>query len=174
MLHKLSRVPLASTPKYISRSRYAFSAQAQVQIDRDQPFFDIETFTQQETHVSLSSQQQIELDRPPVIEPKFYHEGQFVMEADKFVIDCRKYQHDGVNPSNSALRAEMEQKFKDAGLVYLINTELTETRAMRDLSAILVPRDIAMEYKGGSNWRNWIEPNVYDTGAPKEAWVHYH
>jgi len=81
---------------------------------------------------------------------------------------------DSINPSNSALCDEMKSKYHETGLVYLQNTSLTKLSSMKELVSILIPSEMNMEYKGGSNWRNYIEPNVYDTGAPKEAWIHYH
>ena len=43
---------------------------------------------------------------------------------------------------------------------------------MKRMVNVIIP-DNAL-YEGGSNWRNHIETNIYDTGAPKEAWLHYH
>ena len=117
---------------------------------------------------------QRKLNDPPVIEPKFIHHGQFVMDPSKYAIDCSKFNKNEINLHNTSLRDEMVSKFDDTGLVYLTNTRLTDLQEMRKLVSILIPAEMNMEYKGGSNWRNYIEPNVYDTGAPKEAWIHYH
>jgi len=68
----------------------------------------------------------------------------------------------------------MKAKYEATGLVYLKNTGLTKLQDMRKMIGVVIPDELNMEYKGGSNWRNWIEPNVYDTGAPKESWIHYH
>eukprot|EP01084_Bolivina_argentea_P037574 69504_1 len=110
----------------------------------------------------------------PIIEPKFIHNSQFVMEPEKYTIDCSKFATDQINTNNESLRDEMLSKFHHVGLVYLINTSLTQLQAMRQLITILIPDEANMEYKGGNNCRNYIEPNVYDTGAPPEACIHYH
>ena len=45
---------------------------------------------------------------------------------------------------------------------------------MRDLIAMVIPIEKDLDYEAGSNWRNRIEKNVYDTGAPLSAWIHHH
>lgn len=45
---------------------------------------------------------------------------------------------------------------------------------MRDLIAMIIPIEEDLDYEAGSNWRNRIEKNVYDTGAPLSAWIHHH
>jgi len=54
------------------------------------------------------------------------------------------------------------------------NTGLPDMKAMRELVEVVIPADVDMEYRGGSNWRNRIERNVYDTGAPASSHIHYH
>lgn len=136
---------------------------------REQPFFDESTIKL----TSIDEYQVPEHNNPPVIHPQFYHPGQFVMEPTRYTVDCEQHQGN-VNPENVELVEEMKAKYEDTGLVYLKNTNLTVLREMRKMISVLIPDELNMEYKGGSNWRNYIEPNVYDTGAPKESWIHYH
>jgi len=135
---------------------------------REQPFFDESTINLN----SIDEYQVREHENPPIITPQFYSEGQFVMDHDRFTVDCGKYE--SISVDNEELVAEMKAKYEATGLVYLKNTGLTKLQDMRKMIGVVIPDELNMEYKGGSNWRNWIEPNVYDTGAPKESWIHYH
>merc|ERR550537_629356 len=63
-------------------------------------------------------------------------------------------------------------QFNEKGLVWLRNTGLDNVSTMKDWAKI--PMDSDMSYEGGANMRDEIAPNVYDVGAPKEAWLHYH
>merc|ERR1712098_182952 len=123
---------------------------------RHQPFFD-------ESTIKLSAIEEYEVpehENPPIITPQFYHEGQFVMDPTRFTVDCEKY-GDRVNVDNKELVNEMMAKYEATGLVYLRNTKLTQLKDMRKLIGVIIPDELNMEYKGGSNWRNHIEPNVY-------------
>jgi len=167
MLSRLARQSRSSTktlPFTCKASAFSANAQLQVEQARVQPFFDA-------ARLSPTTDAQ---HTYKVIEPQFYMSGRVVMEPAEYTIDCARFKAGTVNPDNDELRQEMERKFKEVGLVYLTNTGLTELQAMRRLVTILIPNEMNMEYKGGSNWRNYIEPNVYDTGAPKESYVHYH
>ena len=66
----------------------------------------------------------------------------------------------------------MKETFNELGLVHLVNTGLTKLGDMRKWAKVVIETE--MKYEGGANSRNYIEKNVYDTGAPKEAWLHYH
>ena len=70
------------------------------------------------------------------------------------------------------LARRMNQLFDEVGLVYLVNTRLTDLQAMRRFARLVVDKE--MRYKGGANPRDSIEPNVYEVGAPLQAWLHYH
>mmetsp|Transcript_45517 Transcript_45517/g.75622 ORF Transcript_45517/g.75622 Transcript_45517/m.75622 type:complete len:422 (+) Transcript_45517:122-1387(+) len=157
-----------------SMSGRSFSAAAQAQTvaapsSRVQPFFE-----QTRIDYKVEPAPAAHNESHPVIEPKFVWPGRVVMEPSKFTIDCSQMDARDIHHNNESLRAEMKQKFHDVGLVYVTNTGLTDFEDMRDLMGVLLPSEEGMEYKGGSNWRNRIAPNVYDTGAPKEAWLHYH
>jgi len=180
MLQRLFPRQLFKNISKLSKSQLSAVAQIeqvaqQVEQDRTQPFMDTSSL-----HVRVEDIEYEQLTRerklkdPPIIEPQFFHKGQFVMDPSKYTIDCNKFNKDEINSDNLLLRNEMISKFNDIGLVYLINTNFKELQDMRKLVSILIPAEMNMEYKGGSNWRNYIEPNIYDTGAPKEAWIHYH
>ena len=70
------------------------------------------------------------------------------------------------------LAQRMNTMFDDVGLVYLINTRLTDLQSMRRFAKLVITEE--MIYTGGANPRDNIEPNVYEVGAPLEAWLHYH
>lgn len=70
------------------------------------------------------------------------------------------------------LAERMCEAFEDIGLVHLVNTGLVDLARMREIAKIVV--DAEMEYKGGANPRDSLEPNVYEIGAPLTAWLHYH
>jgi len=171
MLHRFAKQTVGALQRGASRVRCSASvaAVADAEAGRSQPFFDASTIKM----TAVDEFTVPEHNNPPVIEPQFHVPGQFVMDPERYTIDCEKY-GDAVNEANSELVDEMHSKYADTGLVYLKNTGLDELQAMRKVIGVLITDELKMEYKGGSNWRNWIEPNVYDTGAPKEAWIHYH
>lgn len=70
------------------------------------------------------------------------------------------------------LRAHMEAVFEKHGAVHLVNTGFTSTDEFSAATKVLMSSH--MDYKGGANLRVPIEANVFDTGAPKEADLHYH
>lgn len=84
------------------------------------------------------------------------------------MLNLTKNQKDG-------LTQEVKDKYHDVGLVYMTNTGLKKLDHMKNWAEIVVA---GTEYTGGANPRNALpdaeSPNVYDVGAPKEAWLHYH
>jgi hypothetical protein len=70
------------------------------------------------------------------------------------------------------LAQRMRTMFHDVGLVYLVNTRLTDLQSMRRFASLVITQE--MIYMGGANPRDSLEPNVYEVGAPLEAWLHYH
>lgn len=70
------------------------------------------------------------------------------------------------------LRAHMNFIFEKYGAVHLVNTGFTNTNEFNAATKVLMSSH--MDYKGGANNRIPIEANVFDTGAPKEADLHYH
>jgi len=173
MLHRFTRKAVHALHRGSIRSSASVAASAAaVEFNpsmREQPFFD-------ESTIKLSTIDEYKVpehNNPPIIQPQFHHEGQLVMDFTRFTVDCEKYGN-SVDVDNKELVDEMKAKYEDTGLVYLRNTKLTQLKDMRKMIGVIIPDELNMEYKGGSNWRNHIEPNVYDTGAPKESWIHYH
>lgn len=70
------------------------------------------------------------------------------------------------------LAIEMRRVYDDVGLVHVRNTGLTDLADMRVLARHCLPGE--MDYEGGSNPREPIEPNVFEVGAPLTAHLHYH
>jgi len=67
----------------------------------------------------------------------------------------------------------MRETFDAVGLIKLENTGAKDAEEMRDLAEIILS-DGMEAYEGGANSRAEIAMNVFDTGAPKEAHLHYH
>lgn len=57
-------------------------------------------------------------------------------------------------------------------MVHVTNTNLKNPQDLRRLGNMILKEQ--MDYKGGANPRKTIVENVYDVGAPLEAWIHYH
>jgi len=78
-------------------------------------------------------------------------------------------------PSSQNLLHSLKDQFKEQGMVHLRNTGLAEDLpAMRKWALAIM--DGEYDYVGGANLRGNIEgeANVYDTGAPGDAHIHYH
>ncbi|MEM7281058.1 MAG: TauD/TfdA family dioxygenase, partial [Pseudomonadota bacterium] len=107
-----------------------------------------------------------------IIEPQWWR-GEQAIEPSLFTIDCSQYKMDESDlQATSELAARMNQMFDDIGLVYLVNTGLSDLQKMRLFAKLVVENE--MRYEGGANPRKDLEPNVYEVGAPLEAWLHYH
>jgi len=109
---------------------------------------------------------------PGVIEPRWWT-GTPALPPASFTIDCSQYNMDDADlDAQSTLAGEMNQRFNDIGLVYLVNTGLSDLQSMRQFAKLLVEKE--MVYRGGANPRDNLEANVYEVGAPLSAWLHYH
>lgn len=108
--------------------------------------------------------------RTPMIVP-IYWTGTPPIESEKYEIDCSNYNMEAAELPADLIK-EMHDKFNQVGLVVLKNTGLTKLKDMERATTILVPNK--MSYTGGANSRGAIEENVYDTGAPRVAHLHYH
>ena len=107
-----------------------------------------------------------------IIEPKWWT-GKSSLSRDSFTIDCKNFNmEDELLQSGGELAQLMNQTFDKTGLVHLINTGMTDLQMMRKTTKLVIGKD--MVYKGGANPRAGLEPNVYEVGAPLEAWLHYH
>ena len=99
--------------------------------------------------------------------------GTPALDPTQFTIDCSAYAMDDRDLAvGSELDRRMNEVFDEVGLVYLVNTRLTDVQKMR-LAAKHVMRN-EMLYEAGANPRDRIEPNVYEVGAPLVAHLHYH
>jgi hypothetical protein len=109
---------------------------------------------------------------PGIIEPSWWT-GAPALPAESFTIDCSGYAMDaGDLDRNGELARRMNTMFDETGLVYLVNTRLTDLPSMREFSKLVIEHE--MRYKGGANPRDKLAKSVYEVGAPLEAWLHYH
>ena len=109
---------------------------------------------------------------PGVIEPRWW-DGEPALPPESFTIDCSSYRMDDSDlRPESELAQRMNALFDEVGLVYLVNTGLTDLQRMRMFAKLVVENE--MRYEGGANPRDDLEPNVYEVGAPLTAWLHYH
>jgi len=132
---------------------------------------------------------QSENSRP--INPVFWT-GETAIPFEKFQVDCSKFDMGkivvntnatGTHSANDihidhefhetkALIEQMSAVFNEVGALQLINTGLTDFDEMEKLSKTVSGK--GMWYEGGANLRGYLEKNVYDTGAPRHADLHYH
>jgi len=103
-----------------------------------------------------------------VIEP-IWQVHEFPVNPKLYEIDCSSIDMHMANPD---LEEQIRDTFDEVGAVHLINTGMTEHQAMRRWASVIIENQI--KYAGGANPRKAIEPNVYDVGAPVNAWLHYH
>ncbi len=109
---------------------------------------------------------------PDVIEPRWWG-GSPALARETFTIDCAGMDLARSQPGeHSELDQRMNDLFDRVGLVHLVNTGLTDLQAMRRVANLVVRQQ--EQYVGGANPRDNLEANVYEVGAPLEAWLHYH
>jgi hypothetical protein len=109
-----------------------------------------------------------------VIEPAWWH-GSAPIPPESYTIDCADHSlnvAEEIRRPHGELASLMGDAFDRVGLVHLVNTGLTELADMRLAAKLVI--DSEMNYEGGANPRDNIEPNVYEVGAPLAAWLHYH
>eukprot|EP00996_Jenningsia_fusiforme_P000328 NODE_1277_length_1605_cov_21.548843_g1142_i0.p1 GENE.NODE_1277_length_1605_cov_21.548843_g1142_i0~~NODE_1277_length_1605_cov_21.548843_g1142_i0.p1 ORF type:complete len:440 (+),score=74.59 NODE_1277_length_1605_cov_21.548843_g1142_i0:62-1321(+) len=113
---------------------------------------------------------------PPEVIPQFQI-GEPAVAAERFVIDCSAF----VNTNSQSLGSpvehpevveKMKTTFDATGLVQLKNTGLRTLKEMEPWARVIIPEP--QTYEGGANARQLLEQNVYDAGAPSQAWLHYH
>jgi len=109
---------------------------------------------------------------PNITEPKWWT-GTPAISPELFVIDGNEYRINGAPlVASKELAERMQQTFDEVGLVHVINTGLDDLQAMRLIATQVLKNE--RQYEGGANPRKIIEKNVYEVGAPLEAWLHYH
>ena len=106
-----------------------------------------------------------------IIEPRWWT-GVPWLSPDDYVIDAAGFDLEADIHPNSSLAARMREVYDRSGIVLVTSTGLSDLGRMRALAKLVVPAE--MDYDGGSNPRQHIEPNVYEVGAPHSAWLHYH
>jgi hypothetical protein len=109
---------------------------------------------------------------PGVIEPRWWT-GTPALPPESFTIDCSEYTmgSEDLRPE-SDLAVRMNEVFDRIGLVYLTNSGLSDLQTMRGFAKLVIEDE--MRYMGGANPRDDLEANVYEVGAPLQAWLHYH
>lgn len=132
-------------------------------------------------HSSTGHQNAASLLRTPLLEPRFWTGEQAVDEA-LFTLDfagrglpdiASELAAEGSAAVPQDVREQIQETYDRAGIVLARNTGLDDNlAAMRALSQVILTE--TMEYDGGSNSRGEILSNVFETGAPAVAWLHYH
>jgi hypothetical protein len=121
---------------------------------------------------AMGSAEKLDRPQPDVIEPQWWT-GTPAIDPARFTIDCSDYAMDASDlQPEGELALRMNELFDRVGLVYLTNTGLDDMQLMRQFSRLVIKQEIT--YKGGANPRRNLQPNVYEVGAPLEAWLHYH
>lgn len=109
---------------------------------------------------------------PNRIEPRWWN-GTSAVDPGQFTIDCSGYAMDENDlVPGSELAQRMNETFDAVGLVLLVNTRQTDLQQMRLAAKLVLENE--MHYEAGANPRGRLEPNVYEVGAPLQAWLHYH
>lgn len=116
-------------------------------------------------------------ERWPIMVPDYWT-GEAPIPESEYQIDCSEFNLYGSMDEKipESLVAKMTDLYERTGLVVLKNTGLTDIGDMKKLVDIII-KD-TMTYEGGANSRRSVETpaakNVYDTGAPFTAHLHYH
>lgn len=105
----------------------------------------------------------------PSIIPAF-RKGEDKVPVEMFSIDCRPYKPG--TWGEMELFDRMQTTYDQYGVVRLTNTGLKDPGAMRRYARAVVNKQMA--YEGGANPREGIIQNVFEVGAPNDAWLHYH
>lgn len=110
--------------------------------------------------------------RKNISEPKWWT-GIPAIDPTMFVIDALEFR-DGISPltPSYALERRMSEVFDRVGLVHIVNTGLSDLESMRLIATQVLKT--TRKYEGGANPRKSLQKNVYEVGAPLDAWLHYH
>jgi len=108
----------------------------------------------------------------PIV-PVFWREKE-VVAPQKYIIDTTNENMMDGPKGNHQLARRMRKVFDEVGLVLLRgNREMgNNLEAMKLWAEFIFPS--LSQYEAGANARKGIIPNVYEIGAPKEAWLHFH
>jgi len=167
-LRRLNRITPSLRTFVVQRSRFSAAA---LSLNLEAAHF-AEAQTEQFRPLDLVSHYATVQGQTPtdytLIQPVFQMQEE-PLDKSLFTIDCTGYDMTVEQPE---IVERMHQVFQDVGLVYLTNTGLTELQDMRKYAKIILQDEVV--YTGGANPRKPIEQNVYDVGAPTDAWIHYH
>eukprot|EP00931_Biecheleriopsis_adriatica_P044822 TRINITY_DN2567_c0_g1_i2.p1 TRINITY_DN2567_c0_g1~~TRINITY_DN2567_c0_g1_i2.p1 ORF type:complete len:390 (-),score=82.09 TRINITY_DN2567_c0_g1_i2:43-1212(-) len=105
----------------------------------------------------------------PNIVPAF-RRGEDKVPVEAFTIDCRPYKPGTWNEAE--LFDRMRTIYDEHGVVRLTKTGLTDAKDMHKYARAVIKKQ--MKYEGGANPREGIIANVFEVGAPNDAWLHYH
>jgi hypothetical protein len=108
--------------------------------------------------------------QPPAIVPKFWT-GKDAVPRDRFTIDCSPYRPE--ETPCPELKDRMQKTFKEQGACLLKNTRLKDPVHMSNYAQAMINNGMKT-YQGGANPREGIIDNVFEVGAPGDAWLHYH
>jgi hypothetical protein len=106
---------------------------------------------------------------PPAVIPKFWT-GSDAIPVEEFTIDCSPYRPE--ETPGAELKDRMTELFEKRGVMRLTNTRLKDAQHMSNYARTVVNK--GMVYEGGANPREGIIKNVFEVGAPHDAWLHYH
>eukprot|EP00811_Abedinium_folium_P032306 NODE_5362_length_1778_cov_16.537856.p1 GENE.NODE_5362_length_1778_cov_16.537856~~NODE_5362_length_1778_cov_16.537856.p1 ORF type:complete len:402 (-),score=97.71 NODE_5362_length_1778_cov_16.537856:572-1699(-) len=109
----------------------------------------------------------VEAKKPHEVVPAQFWTGVPAVPKDRYTIDCG-----GKVPPAEELRMPMRAIFEEIGAVLLTNTGLSDLQDMRPYLQNVMEE--TMEYSGGANQREQLEPFFYEVGAPERASLHYH
>jgi hypothetical protein len=109
---------------------------------------------------------------PNRIEPRWWT-GTAPIASELFTIDRAGQPITAADlEPGSELARDMNRMFDETGIVLVTNTGLTDLATMRRIARHVITAE--MDYTGGANPRDSLEENIYEVGAPLEAWLQYH
>jgi len=97
------------------------------------------------------------------------------MNLGKYVTKHSDSHHeiDTEQPAVKEFVSRLREAFDDHGLAVAVNTGLEDAETIRTYMRLVIPN--VMKYEAGANMRDYTYgENVYDTGAPRQAHLHYH
>ena len=90
------------------------------------------------------------------------------MDPKAFTINC-----EGVAPVlDEAFVARCKKIYSEHQMLLIKNTGISELAPLKKYIDTVL--EDTMLYEGGANSRGSLEPYFYETGAPKQASLHYH
>jgi hypothetical protein len=117
-------------------------------------------------------------DRSPLADvhvPKWWT-GEPSLADELYVIDASLYDLKNASSSGYHFDGELATKVREVydrvGAVRVTKTGITDVQLMRAVAKFVLDKEI--DYTGGANPRESLEPNVYEVGAPLTAWLQYH